>query len=306
MVIRMFRGVIPPIITPFNSEGGLDEAFLRSHVNYLIKCGVHGVFCLSSVGEFAYLSDEEKLRVMEVVVEEVAGRVPVLVGVGHFSCRVSVNYAKIAERLGADGLVAIILSYFPVTDDMAYEYYVSLAGSTSLPVLIYNFPAVTGFDIKPETVARLAEIENIVGIKDTVVDARHTLKILELAPSGFSVFPGSEITLQAAMEAGAKGMILGTSNITPTPSVEFYEAYRSGDIARARSLLPKVVNLLQIVSIAPVQYLPSIIKNAINLIGRPINTFVRKPLPSLSKEQLEKLKEKMVEIGLLEAPVNGS
>jgi len=296
-----FSGVIPPLITPFDNEGKIDEAFLRSHVDYLVEHGVHGVFCLGSVGEFAYLSDEEKLKVMEVVVEEVAGRVPVLVGVGHFSCKVSVDYVKAAERLGADGVVAILLPYFHLTDDMAYEYYVSLAGSTGLPVIIYNFPAVTGFDIKPETVARLAEVENITGIKDTVIDVQHTLKLLELVPRGFSVFPGSEITLQAAMEAGAKGMILGTSNITPKPSVELYEAYKSGDVAKARLLLPKVVSLLQLVSFTPIQYLPSVIKNAIKLTGRPINTGVRKPLPNLSAEQLEKLREKMVEIGLLEA-----
>lgn len=295
----MFHGVIPPLITPFNGRGEIDEAFLRSHVNYLVERGVHGVFCLSSVGEFAYLSDEEKLKVVEVVVGEVAGRVPVLVGVGHFSLKVSLNYARAAERLGADGLVAILLPYFPVTDAMAYEYYASLAKSTGLPVLIYNFPAVTGFDINPETVVRLAEIDNVVGIKDTVADPQHTLKILELAPKGFSVFPGSEVTLQAAMEAGASGMILGSTNIDPRPAVELYDAYRSGDTARAHALLPKVVSFLQLLSIAPAQFIPSILKNAMRLTGRPVNPEVRKPLPSLSKEQLEKLEEKMRELGLL-------
>lgn len=297
----MFHGVIPPLITPFDGKGGIDEAFLRSHVDYLIECGVHGVFCLSSVGEFAYLSDEEKLRVMGVVVEEVAGKVPVLVGVGHFSCKASLDYARAAERLGADGLVAILLPYFPLTDDMAYEYYRFLAASTSLPVVIYNFPAVTGFDIKPETVARLAEVDNIVGIKDTVTDARHTLRILELAPKGFSVFPGSELTLQAAMEAGARGMILGTSNVNPKPAVELYEAYRSGDLAKARLILPRALSFLKLLSVAPAQFLPSILKNAIRLTGRPINTEVRKPLPGLSNEQIESLKEIMAEIGLLES-----
>ncbi|MEM1797932.1 MAG: dihydrodipicolinate synthase family protein [Candidatus Jordarchaeales archaeon] len=284
----MLHGVIPPLITPFNREGEIDETFLRTHVDYLVECGVHGVFCLSSVGEFAYLSDEEKLKIIEIVVEEVAGRVPVLVGVGHFSFRVSLNYAKAAERLGADGLVAILLPYFPVTDAMAYEYYASLAKSTGLPTLIYNFPTVTGFNISPETVVRLAEVGNVVGIKDTVVDPQHTLKILELAPKDFSVFPGSEVTLQAAMEAGASGMILGSTNIDPRPAIELYNAYRSGDIARARSLLPRVVSFLQLLSIAPAQFIPSILKNAMKLAGRPINPDVRNPLPSLSKEQLKK------------------
>ncbi|MEM1659209.1 MAG: dihydrodipicolinate synthase family protein [Candidatus Jordarchaeales archaeon] len=297
----MLHGVIPPLITPFNREGEIDETFLRTHVDYLVECGVHGVFCLSSVGEFAYLSDEEKLKIIEIVVEEVAGRVPVLVGVGHFSFRVSLNYAKAAERLGADGLVAILLPYFPVTDAMAYEYYASLAKSTGLPTLIYNFPTVTGFNISPETVVRLAEVGNVVGIKDTVVDPQHTLKILELAPKDFSVFPGSEVTLQAAMEAGASGMILGSTNIDPRPAIELYNAYRSGDIARARSLLPRVVSFLQLLSIAPAQFIPSILKNAMKLAGRPINPDVRNPLPSLSKEQLKKLEEKMYELGLLNA-----
>ncbi|MEM4445869.1 MAG: dihydrodipicolinate synthase family protein [Candidatus Jordarchaeales archaeon] len=300
-MVSVLHGVIPPLITPFNREGEIDETFLRTHVDYLVECGVHGVFCLSSVGEFAYLSDEEKLKIIEIVVEEVAGRVPVLVGVGHFSFRVSLNYAKAAERLGADGLVAILLPYFPVTDAMAYEYYASLAKSTGLPTLIYNFPTVTGFNISPETVVRLAEVGNVVGIKDTVVDPQHTLKILELAPKDFSVFPGSEVTLQAAMEAGASGMILGSTNIDPRPAIELYNAYRSGDIARARSLLPRVVSFLQLLSIAPAQFIPSILKNAMKLAGRPINPDVRNPLPSLSKEQLKKLEEKMYELGLLNA-----
>ncbi len=292
-------GVIPPLVTPLTEEEELDEDALRWHVNYLIKKGVHGVFCLGSTGEFPYLSEEERSRVAEVVVDEAGGRVPVIVGVSHHSCRVAAKLARRAERIGADALIAIIPSYFPVTDDMAYEYYVRLAEATSLPLLIYNFPAVTNFDIKPETVAKLAEVENIVGIKDTVTDPQHTMRVLELVPEDFAVFPGSELTMQASMEAGAKGMIFGTSNIDPKPAIRIYEAYKSGDLEKARTLLPDATKLLPLLTLAPTEYLPAIIKNAMKLTGKPINPTVRKPLPNLSSQQIEKLKETLKKLSLL-------
>ena len=295
------EGVIPAMVTLFDEEQRLDEDAMRTHVDFLIGKGVHGVFCLGSMGEFAYLSEYERNRTVEIVVDQAAGRVPVVVGTSHFSTRVSVKLSKEAERLGADAVMSILVPYFPLTEEMVYNYYTKLSEEVNLPIFIYNFPMVTNFDISPETIAKLAELDNIVGLKDTVIDANHTKRVLELVPEDFVVMPGSELTLQATLEAGAKGAIFGTSNVDPAPLCEVYRLYRSGNLDKARAKIHEATKLIEIMTIASLEYGPSIIKNAMRLCGREINTTVRSPLPQLTSEQAQKLRSTLEKLGLLHA-----
>lgn len=287
------------MVTLFDAKQQLDEEAIRLQVDFLVESGVHGIFCLGSVGEFAYLSEEERNRTVKIVVDQAAGRVPIIVGTSHFSARVSVKLSQEAERLGADAVMAILVPYFPLTDEMVYNYYVKLSEEVNLPILIYNFPMLTNFDISPETIARLAEIDKIVGLKDTVMDANHTRSVLELVPKNFVVMPGSEITLEASLEAGAKGAIFGTSNIDPKPLCEFYNLYQSGNLEKAKAKMQEATKLIEVMIVASIEYGPSILKNAMKLNGRKINTTVRSPLPQLNAEQLEKLRSVMQKLGLL-------
>lgn len=288
------------MITPFDVEEKLDEEAIRVQVDFLVKNGVHGIFCLGSVGEFAYLSEEERNRTVKIVVDQAAGRVPIIVGTSHFSTRVSVKLSKEAEKLGADAVMSILVPYFPLTEEMIYNYYKNLSERVNLLILIYNFPMLTNFDISPETIAKLAEIDNIVGLKDTVMDANHTRRVLELAPKDFIVMPGSEITLEASLEAGAKGAIFGTSNIDPKPLCEVYNLYQSGNLEKAKAKMQEATRLIEVMTVASIEHGPSILKNAMKLNGRKINTTVRSPLPQLNAEQLEKLKVVMEKLGLLQ------
>ncbi|MEM2134719.1 MAG: dihydrodipicolinate synthase family protein [Candidatus Freyarchaeota archaeon] len=292
------QGVIPAMVTLFDEEQRLDEAAMREHVEFLLDKGVHGIFCLGSMGEFAYLSEEERNKTVEIVVDQVAGRVPVIVGTSHFSTRVSIRLSREAEKLGADAVMSVLVPYFPLTEEMVYNYYKKLAEEVNIPVFIYNFPMVTRFDISPETIAKLAEIDNVVGLKDTVIDANHTKRVLELVPKDFIVMPGSELTLQASLEAGAKGAIFGTSNIEPKPLCEVFKLYNSGNVEKAKAYMPEATKLLELLLVAPMECGPSLIKNAMKLYGRKICTAVRSPLPQINAEQLEKLKLTMEKLGL--------
>nr|MDO8079829.1 dihydrodipicolinate synthase family protein [Candidatus Freyarchaeota archaeon] len=293
------QGIIPAMVTLFDEAQRLDEDAIRAQVDFLVENGVHGIFILGSMGEAAYLSEEERNRTVKIVVDQAAGRVPVVVGTSHFSTRVSVKLSNEAEKLGADAIMSLLIPYFPLTEEMIYNHYKKLSEEVNLPIFIYNFPILTHFDISPETIAKLAEIDNIVGLKDTVLDGNHTRRVLELVPKDFVVMPGSEITLQAALEAGAKGAIFGTSNIDPKPLCEVYKLHQSGNIEKAKAKMQEATKLIEVMTIASVEFGPSIIKNAMKLNGRKINTTVRSPLPQLNAEQLEKLKFIMKKLGLL-------
>ncbi len=287
------------MVTLFDSEQRLDEEATRAHVDFLVESGADGIFCLGSVGEFAYLSEDERNKTIKIVVDQVAGRVPVIAGTSHFSTKVSVKLSKEAERLGVDAVMSILVPYFPLTEEMIHNYYKKLSEEITLPILIYNFPIITNFDISPETIAKLAEIDNIVGLKDTVLDANHTKRVLELVPKEFVVMPGSELTLQASLEAGAKGAIFGTSNVDPKPLCEVYNLYQSGNLEKANAKMHEATKLIELMIVASVEHGPSILKNAMKLKGRKINTTVRSPLPQLNTEQLEKLKSIMERLDLL-------
>lgn len=287
------------MVTLFDAEQQLDEKAIGAQVDFLVKSGVDGIFCLGSVGEFAYLNEDERNKTVKIVVDKVAGRVPVIAGTSHFSTRGSIKLSKEAENIGADAVMSILVPYFPLTDEMIYNYYKQLSEEINLPILIYNFPMITNFDISPETIGKLAKINKIVGLKDTVLDANHTIRVLELVPKDFAVMPGSEITLQASLEAGAKGAIFGTSNIDPKPLCEVYNLYKSGNLEKAKAKMQEATRLIEVMIVASIQCGPSILKNAMKLNGRKINTTVRSPLPELNAEQLEKLRAVMEKLGLL-------
>jgi 4-hydroxy-tetrahydrodipicolinate synthase len=287
------------MVTLFDEAQRLDEDAIRAQVDFLVENGVHGIFTLGSIGEGAYLSEEERNRTIKIVVDQAAGRVPVIAGTSHCSTRVSVKLSNEAEKLGADAIMSLLIPYFPLTEEIIYNHYKKLSEEVNLPIFIYNFPMINHFDISPETISELSEINNIVGLKDTVLDANHTKSVLELVSKDFVVMPGSEITLQVALEAGAKGAIFGTSNIDPKPLCGVYKLYQSGNIEKAKARMNEATKIIEIMAIASIEFGPSIIKNAMKLNGRKISTTVRSPLPQLNAEQQEKLKSLMKKLGLL-------
>src|SRR5271170_3986138 len=224
------QGIIPPVATPMLANEDLDIPRLKWFLDHLIDHGVHGIFVLGTNSEFYALDEREKQEVIATAVAHVNKRVPVYAGTGAETTREVVRLTKMAEREGVDG-VSIITPYFVIPSQQEIiTHYRRIAENTSLPVVLYNNPATCGgVKIDPETVARLAELPNIAGVKDSSGDLQNTIEFIRVVPERFSVLMGRDTLIFAALMFGARGAVPATGNIAPSLLVEIYETFRRGD-----------------------------------------------------------------------------
>lgn len=225
------KGIVPPIITPLNDDESLNEPVLRQMVSYFIEQGVHGLFPVGTTGEFYGLSDQQVERILRVVIEEVDGRVPVYAGCNSISTKGVIKLVRIAEKAGADALSILTPMFISQTQQELYQYYKDIAESTELPIIIYNNKPKTNVSVTPENIARLAEIPNIVGVKDSTGDMTNTGEYLRLTRHipDFSVFVGRDTLILAGLLYGAVGAIASCANIAPRLVVSIYEKFMAGD-----------------------------------------------------------------------------
>src|SRR5229473_4332649 len=211
------RGIIPPVATPMQANEDLDLPRLRWFLDGLIHEGVHGVFVLGTNSEFYALDEHEKQQVIATTVEHVRKRVPVYAGTGAESTREAVRLTKLAEREGADG-VSVITPYFvSPSQQEIYDHYRRIAESTALPVILYNNPSTCGgTKIDVDTVARLAEISNILGIKDSSGDLQNTNEYLRVVPERFAVMQGRDTLIYQSLIFGERGAVPATANVAPS------------------------------------------------------------------------------------------
>src|SRR5437868_3885208 len=226
------HGIIPPIATPMQANEDLDLPRLKWFLDYLITEGVHGLFVLGTNSEFYALDEREKQEVIATAVDHVNQRVPVYAGTGAETTREAVRLTKMAEREGVQG-VSVITPYFVAPSQQEiFDHYRRIAESTSLPVVLYNNPATCGgVKIDVDTVARLAEVPNILGVKDSSGDLQNTCELIRVVPPRFSVLMGRDTLIFHALVSGARGAVPATGNIAPKLLVEIYEAFMRGDLA---------------------------------------------------------------------------
>jgi 4-hydroxy-tetrahydrodipicolinate synthase len=289
------RGIIPPVATPMQANEDLDLPRLRWFLDHLINAGVHGVFVLGTNSEFYALDEDEKHQVIATAVQYVRGRVPVFAGTGAESTREAIRLTRMAEREGTSG-VSVITPYFvsPTQQEIA-DHYRRIAESTSLPVILYNNPATCGgVKIEPDTVARLAQVPNILGIKDSSGDLQNTNDLIRVAPERFSVLQGRDTLIYQALIFGARGAVPATANVAPRLLVEIYEAVERGDhtAARAAQLRLNPVRLCLSLGTAP-----GGVKEALALLGMSIGPS-RSPVGRLSAEKQQKMAAALAEAGL--------
>src|SRR5438132_3849763 len=230
------RGIIPPVATPMQANEDLDLPRLKWFIDHLIENGVHGVFVLGTNSEFYALDDDEKQAVIATTVEHVRGRVPVFAGTGAESTREAVRLTKMAQREGVQG-VSVITPYFvSPSQQEIIDHYRHVAEATSLPVVLYNNPSTCGgVKIDVETVAKLAEIPNILGIKDSSGDLQNTNEFIRVVPDRFSVLQGRDTLIYQALIFGARGAVPATANVAPRVLVDIYESFMRGDHAAAKA-----------------------------------------------------------------------
>jgi len=292
----MPKGIIPAMVTPFDEKGRVNETTLRELVDYLIEGGVHGLFPVGSQGEFYALEKEEKKKIMEIVLDQAKGKVPVYAGTGAITTKEAVTLTKMAEDIGVDAASIITPFFISPTQDELYEHYLAIAKSTNLPILLYNNPGRTGVNLSVDLVSRLSKIYNIVGIKDSSGDLTLTSEYIRKTDDDFSVLAGRDTLIYGTLLYGGKGSIAATANVAPKLVVEIYEVYIKGDIEKAKEAQ---VNLAPLRLAFSLGSFPVVIKDALRLIGIDVG-LARGPVKSLGKVKQGKLRNVLQQMGLLE------
>src|SRR5205807_3467464 len=262
------QGIIPPVATPMQANEDLDLPRLKWFIDHLINSGVHGIFVLGTNSEFYALDEREKQEVIATAVTHVNKRVPVYAGTGAETTREAVRLTKMAEREGVDG-VSVITPYFvnPSQQEI-YDHYRRIAESTALPVVLYNNPGTCGgVKIDVDTVARLAQIPNILGVKDSSGDLQNTAEYVRVVPDRFAVMIGRDTLIFYGLMAGAKGAVPATGNIAPALLAEIYNRFRQGDIAGSQAAQQRL-NPLRLALTLCTQ--PGGVKAALRLLGQSI------------------------------------
>ena len=262
------RGVLTALATPFAADGNVDEALLRALVDRSIAGGVHGVVACGSTGEFSTLSSDERRLVVETVVDQVAGRVPVIAQTGATSTAEAIRLSRHAQSAGADVVMTVAPYYEPLTIDETLSYLRAVAGSVDIPVMLYNLPVATGVDLDPDTVGALArEVENIRYIKNTTVDMAQSARLIHNHGDVISTFVGWDSLLLSALAEGAAGVMAGTANVVPAELVAVYDAVSAGDLGQAREAWARVYPLIDAIMAQP--FVPAV-KAALAAVGFPV------------------------------------
>ncbi len=295
----MFKpyGIIPPVVTPFTDDGKFNEKAFRKIVNHLIECGVHGIFPLGTTGEF-YAFDTDEIRcIFEATKDEVRGRVPIYAGASHITTRGVIERVHIAEDVGFDAVSVLTPMFVSQTQDELYEYYKTIAENTNLPVIMYNNKPKTNVTIEPRTVSCLAEIDNIIGIKDSTGDFTNSAEYLRLTKSNenFSVLIGRDTLIYAGLCSGAAGSIASCANVAPRLVADIYDKFKAGDLEGALDA-QFALNPLRIAS--NMGTFPEVIKEGLELEGFDAGKCLP-PIRPLSGEQREALRVLLKEMGLI-------
>ncbi|MCZ6463939.1 MAG: 4-hydroxy-tetrahydrodipicolinate synthase [Proteobacteria bacterium] len=290
----MFEGVLTALVTPFSNDA-VDEKALGDLVETQIAAGVDGLVPCGSTGESATLSHAEHQRVVEIVVEAARGRVPVVAGTGSNNTREAIALTLHAREAGADGALLISPYYNKPTQEGIVAHFEAVASEAALPLIVYNIQGRTASNILAETMARLAEIEHVVGAKEACGDIDQIAHVIALCPDDFTVLSGDDAWTLPVLAIGGRGVISTSSNVAPTEVGDLVRAFRSGDPDRARAIHGKLLPLFDALFC---ETNPIPVKAALALMGR-IEPEIRLPLLPLSERNRERLQVVLKETGLL-------
>ena len=290
----MFRGAIVAIVTPFK-KGKVDEAALRKLVEFQIKNGTDGIVPCGTTGESSTLSHEEHDRVIEVVIDAAKKRVPVIAGTGSNSTAEAIRLTRHAYKAGADGALMVCPYYNRPTQEGLYQHYKAVAEAVPISIIVYNIPGRTGVNINPDTLARLAKIKNIVGVKEASGSIKQMSDVIHLCGPKFDVLSGDDLFTLPLMAMGGHGVISVISNVAPADMAAMVDAFVAGDLKKARALHYKMAPLIDTLF---VETNPTPVK-AVLAMMKKISYEVRLPLYKLSDANYEKLKKIVVSYGLM-------
>ena len=290
----MFKGSMIPIVTPFKG-GKIDEEGLKGLIEFHIEGGSDAIIPCGTTGESATLTHKEHEQLIELCLEAVNGRLPVIAGTGSNSTDEAVKLTSFAKKAGADGALLITPYYNRPTQEGLYQHYRAIALETDLPLILYNVPSRTGTNMLPETVARLSELPSIVGIKEASGSLRQICDIIHLCGDQFGVFSGDDFTNYAILTAGGRGVISVTANIVPEKIAAMWDTFEAGDYVASRDIHYQLIKLHNAMFF---ETNPIPVKAALALMGK-IKPDMRLPLTTMAPDTLEKLKKVMADYKLL-------
>jgi 4-hydroxy-tetrahydrodipicolinate synthase len=293
--MKKLEGIIAPMATALTRDEKIDEKSTRKLVDFLIDGGIDGLFPLGTSGEFALFDREERKIVVETVVDQTNGRVPVLAGVSDPSLQNVLAFAKDAEDAGADGVVATPPYYYSTGEDGIFTHFETIARVSGLPLLVYNIPEWTHLFVPPSVVQRLAEKQLIVGMKYTEYNLLNLLRFLKVAGKRIAIFTGSDAMTFTNLEFGGSGGVIGVANVAPKRCSAVFDAFRRGNLEAARVAQS---NLLPIIEAISVGRFPAGLKESMRMIGMPVGS-VRSPLQGLTADEQRRVAGFLKESGLL-------
>jgi 4-hydroxy-tetrahydrodipicolinate synthase len=290
----MFGGAIVAIVTPFK-KGKVDEEGLRRLIEEQIAGGTDGIAPCGTTGESTTLSHEEHDRVIEITIEAVRKRVPVIAGTGSNSTAEALRLTRHAWEAGADAALMVCPYYNRPTQEGLYQHFRTIAEEVPIPIIVYNIPGRTGTNLLPETMARLAKLPNIVGVKEAAGSLKQMSDMIGLCGPDFSVLSGDDIFTLALMAIGGKGVISVISNVVPADMAAMVDAFTAGDLQKARDLHYRMSPLIDALFI---ETNPIPVKAALSFMGK-IDYELRLPLCRMSEKNDGCLKKVMQDYGLI-------
>jgi 4-hydroxy-tetrahydrodipicolinate synthase len=291
----MFSGSITALVTPFNQDGSLDEDSFVKHINWQIENGTNGLVPVGTTGESPTLSHDEHKRVVELCVEVVKKRVPVIAGAGSNNTEEAIDFLEHASSVGADAGLIVTPYYNKPTQEGMYQHFKVLNDVSNIPLLIYNIPGRCIVDMSIETMTRLSKLKNIVGVKDATADLSRTSLQRHTIGKDFIQLSGEDMTALALMAHGGHGCISVTSNVAPRLCADFQKACLMKDYDNALELQDKLTPLHKALFI---ETSPGPVKYALSLLGF-CNDIVRLPLVNISSDTKRAVKEAMEFAGLI-------
>ncbi|MGE4470764.1 MAG: dihydrodipicolinate synthase family protein [Desulfovibrio sp.] len=299
MSFDSFKGIIPPVPTIFNAEGEFDSDGMGVLIERLVASDVDGLLFLGSAGEFSQMTNVQRRQVAEFCVKRVAGRKPVIIGTGACGTAEVIELSEHAAAVGADAVIVVNPYYSPMSEERLYRHYRRISESIELPLLMYNFPALTGQELTPALVKRIAmDCPNVIGIKDTVDCISHIRDLIlqvKGARPDFRIICGYDEYLFTTLALGGDGAIPGTANFAPEITCGIYKAFQNNDMETLTGLLPRLGILAQLYSLdVPFSWL---LKEAVRVTGSDIPTGVAAPATEPGKEIQERFRKILKQAG---------
>jgi 4-hydroxy-tetrahydrodipicolinate synthase len=290
----MFRGVITALVTPFRNDR-VDEEALRRLVDEQIHAGIDGLVPVGTTGESPTLSNEEHIRVVQVVVEEAKKRVPVIAGTGANATHEAIELTLAARGVGADATLQVTPYYNKPTQDGLFRHFKAVADATGLPMVVYNVPGRTGCDLLPDTIARLCELPQMVGVKEATGNLQRAAQIIARVGDRLAMLSGDDATAMPFYAVGGQGCISVVSNVAPADMAAMWDAAAAGNWAKARELHYKLFGLSEGLFI---EANPIPVKAALAMMGK-ISDEIRPPLYPMAGANREKVRKILADLKLV-------